>query len=64
MSLEVPALIVKHQEGEHVEPLTQMESFRSSAREILRRIDLLEKRQLNVSVVFTHMTAVQSLCVV
>ncbi|XP_036961980.1 telomere repeats-binding bouquet formation protein 1 isoform X7 [Acanthopagrus latus] len=45
MSLEVPHLMVRQAEGENEEPLTHMEGFRSSARELLRRIDLLEKRQ-------------------
>ncbi|KAM8751144.1 telomere repeats-binding bouquet formation protein 1 isoform 2-T2 [Acanthopagrus schlegelii] len=45
MSLEVPHLMVRQAEGENEEPLTHMEDFRSSARELLRRIDLLEKRQ-------------------
>lgn len=52
MSLGVPGLIARQEEGENVEPLTNMEDFRSSARELLRRIDLLEKRQAKVR--FTH----------
>ncbi|XP_042267353.1 telomere repeats-binding bouquet formation protein 1 isoform X1 [Thunnus maccoyii] len=45
MSLGVPGLIARQGEVENVKPLKNMESFRSSARELLRRIDLLEKRQ-------------------
>ncbi|XP_072241304.1 telomere repeats-binding bouquet formation protein 1 isoform X1 [Leuresthes tenuis] len=44
MCFGVPGLIAKHAENE--EPLTDMEGFKSSARELLRRIGLLEKRQL------------------
>lgn len=56
MSLGVPGLM--HGEGGHVTPLTKMESLKSSAREFLSRIDLLEKRLLEVSHVSTHMTLV------
>ncbi|XP_044050760.1 telomere repeats-binding bouquet formation protein 1 isoform X2 [Siniperca chuatsi] len=45
MSLGVPGLIARQGEGENVEPLTNMEGFRTSARELLHRIGLLEKRQ-------------------
>ncbi|XP_062277474.1 telomere repeats-binding bouquet formation protein 1, partial [Scomber scombrus] len=45
MSLGEPSLISRQREFDNVEPLTNMEGFRSSARELLRRIDLLEKRQ-------------------
>ncbi|XP_071357318.1 telomere repeats-binding bouquet formation protein 1 isoform X2 [Trachinotus anak] len=45
MSLGVPDLIARHGEDENMEALTNMGSFRSSARELLRRIDLLEKKQ-------------------
>ncbi|XP_040895209.1 telomere repeats-binding bouquet formation protein 1 isoform X2 [Toxotes jaculatrix] len=45
MSLAVPGLIARHEKDENTEPLTDMDSFRSSARELLRRIDLLEKKQ-------------------
>ncbi|KAM9352384.1 telomere repeats-binding bouquet formation protein 1 [Symphorus nematophorus] len=45
MSLGVPGLIARQGEGENLEPLAKMADFRSSARELLRRIDLLEKRQ-------------------
>ncbi|GAA6229002.1 telomere repeats-binding bouquet formation protein 1 [Lates japonicus] len=45
MSLGMPGLIAKHGENENAEPLTNMESFRNSARELLRRIDQLEKKQ-------------------
>ncbi|XP_051239392.1 telomere repeats-binding bouquet formation protein 1 [Dicentrarchus labrax] len=45
MSLGVPGLISRQGEDENVEPLKNMEGFKSSARELLRRIDLLEKRQ-------------------
>lgn len=55
MSLGVPGLVARQGEGETVEPLTNMEGFRSSARELLRRLDLLEKRQINVRHTFTHM---------
>lgn len=58
MSLEVPHLIVRQGEGENEEPFTNMEGFRSSARELLRRIDLLEKRQAKVRHTFTHMATV------
>ncbi|XP_026221778.1 telomere repeats-binding bouquet formation protein 1 isoform X2 [Anabas testudineus] len=44
MSLGVPGLM--HGEGGHVTPLTKMESLKTSAREFLSRIDLLEKRLL------------------
>ncbi|KAM6925945.1 telomere repeats-binding bouquet formation protein 1 [Lycodopsis pacificus] len=45
MSLEVPGLTVRQGEGENVDSITNMDGFRGSARELLRRIDLLEKRQ-------------------
>ncbi|KAF1386619.1 hypothetical protein PFLUV_G00096740 [Perca fluviatilis] len=45
MSLGVPELTARQGEGENVTPLTNMGGFRSSAREVLRRIELLEKRQ-------------------
>ncbi|XP_034542561.1 telomere repeats-binding bouquet formation protein 1 isoform X2 [Notolabrus celidotus] len=45
MSLEHPGLILKQGKGENIEPIANMAGFRSSARELLRRIDLLEKRQ-------------------
>ncbi|XP_074534345.1 telomere repeats-binding bouquet formation protein 1 [Halichoeres trimaculatus] len=45
LSLEVPGLSEKQGMGENVEPITSIEGFRSSARELLHRIDLLEKRQ-------------------
>ncbi|XP_068458250.1 telomere repeats-binding bouquet formation protein 1 isoform X3 [Clinocottus analis] len=44
MSLGGPGVIVK-QRKENVDPITNMKVFRSSARELLHRIDLLEKRQ-------------------
>ncbi|KAK5867525.1 hypothetical protein PBY51_012003 [Eleginops maclovinus] len=43
MSLGVPGLIARQGEGEMMDPFINMESFKSSARELLRRIDLLEK---------------------
>ena len=54
MSLGGPGLTARQGEAENVEPLTNMEDFRSSARELLRRIDLLEKRQAKVKYTFTH----------
>ncbi|XP_059191722.1 telomere repeats-binding bouquet formation protein 1 [Centropristis striata] len=45
MSLGVPDLIARQGECENAELLANMEGFRSSARELRRRIDLLEKRQ-------------------
>ncbi|XP_034391039.1 telomere repeats-binding bouquet formation protein 1 [Cyclopterus lumpus] len=45
MSLGEPCVIVRQGEDENVDPITNMEGFRGSARELLRRIDLLEKRQ-------------------
>ncbi|XP_039989769.1 telomere repeats-binding bouquet formation protein 1 [Xiphias gladius] len=45
MSLGIPGLIARHEENEKVEPLINIESFKSSARELLRRIDQLEKKQ-------------------
>lgn len=55
MSLGVSGLIARQGEGDNVEPLINMEGFRSSARELLRRIDLLEKRQAKAGHTFTHM---------
>lgn len=60
MSLGVPGLIARQGEGETVQPLTKMENFRSSAREFLHRLDLLEKGQTEVRHTFTHMAIVQS----
>ncbi|XP_070686639.1 telomere repeats-binding bouquet formation protein 1 [Pempheris klunzingeri] len=48
ISFGVPGLTARHGKGENVERLTNMEGFRSSARELQRRIDLLEKRQAKV----------------
>ncbi|XP_054475755.1 telomere repeats-binding bouquet formation protein 1 [Anoplopoma fimbria] len=45
MSLGVTGLMVKQGEGENVDPVINMEGFKSSARELLRRIDLLERRE-------------------
>ncbi|XP_049430670.1 telomere repeats-binding bouquet formation protein 1 isoform X2 [Epinephelus fuscoguttatus] len=45
MSLGVPGLMARQREGDNMEPLINMEGFRSSARELLRRIDLLERKQ-------------------
>ncbi|XP_032380407.1 telomere repeats-binding bouquet formation protein 1 isoform X1 [Etheostoma spectabile] len=45
MSLGVPEITARQGEGVNVTPATNMGGFRSSARELLRRIDLLEKRQ-------------------
>nr|XP_046250625.1 telomere repeats-binding bouquet formation protein 1 isoform X10 [Scatophagus argus] len=45
MSLRMPGLIARQKEGENFEPLTNMEGFRDSARELLHRNDLPEKRQ-------------------
>ncbi|KAF0041203.1 hypothetical protein F2P81_007101 [Scophthalmus maximus] len=44
MSL-VPGLIARHGEDENTEPLTNMESFRSTAWELLCRINQLERKQ-------------------
>ncbi|XP_037621961.1 telomere repeats-binding bouquet formation protein 1 [Sebastes umbrosus] len=49
MSLGVPGLIVRQGEGKNVEPFINMDGFKSSARELLRRIGLLEKRQTKVA---------------
>lgn len=46
MSLGVSGVVERQGEGGNVEPL--MEGFRSSAKELLRRIDRLEKRQTKV----------------
>lgn len=46
MSLTVPGLISG--EDGNAEPLTNLEAFRSSARELLHRIDLLTKTQAKV----------------
>ncbi|XP_056243513.1 telomere repeats-binding bouquet formation protein 1 isoform X1 [Seriola aureovittata] len=45
MTFGGPDLTARHAEDEITESLTNMESFRSSARELLHRIDLLEKKQ-------------------
>ncbi|KAM8892268.1 telomere repeats-binding bouquet formation protein 1 isoform 2-T2 [Spinachia spinachia] len=45
MSLEVPGLIVSPKKGENLDPIVNMEGFRSTARELLCRIDRLEKKQ-------------------
>ncbi|KAL7402700.1 hypothetical protein ABVT39_018611 [Epinephelus coioides] len=45
MSLGVPGLMARQGEADSMEPLINMEGFRSSARELLRRIDLLERKQ-------------------
>ncbi|XP_033997011.1 telomere repeats-binding bouquet formation protein 1 isoform X1 [Trematomus bernacchii] len=44
MSMGVPGVKVRQGEGENVDPFINMESFKSSARELLHRIDQLEKR--------------------
>ncbi|XP_071767568.2 telomere repeats-binding bouquet formation protein 1 [Centroberyx gerrardi] len=49
MSLGVPGSVVKQGEEGAVEPLTNMEGYWRSARELLHRIDLLEKRQAKVA---------------
>lgn len=54
MSLGVSGLIARQDEGEDVEARTNMEDFRNSAREVLRRLDVLEKRQAKVRRRFTH----------
>lgn len=54
MSLGVSGLIARQDEGEDVEARTNMEGFRNSAREVLRRLDVLEKRQAKVRRRFTH----------
>lgn len=58
MSLGMPGLIAKHRENENAEPFRNMESFRNSARELLLRIDQLEKKQAKVRHAFTHMTTI------
>lgn len=58
MSLGVPGLIVRQGEGKNVEPFINIDGFKSSARELLRRIGLLEKRQTKVRYTFTHMASV------
>ncbi|XP_070764120.1 telomere repeats-binding bouquet formation protein 1 [Enoplosus armatus] len=45
LSLGVSGLMARQGEGENMEHLTSIECFRSSARELLRRIDQLEKSQ-------------------
>ncbi|XP_029379662.1 telomere repeats-binding bouquet formation protein 1-like isoform X2 [Echeneis naucrates] len=45
MSLGVPVLTARHGKDENVESLINMESFKSSAKELLHRIDQLEKKQ-------------------
>ncbi len=52
MSLGVSGLVERQGEGENVEPLT--EGFRSSAKELLYRIDRLEKRQAKVRYIYTN----------
>ncbi|KAK2842173.1 hypothetical protein Q5P01_012373 [Channa striata] len=47
LSLGESGLMTKHGEGENAENLTKMERFRSSARELLHRLNQLEKRQVN-----------------
>ncbi|KAF3854723.1 hypothetical protein F7725_022778, partial [Dissostichus mawsoni] len=44
MSMGVPGVKVRQCERENVDPFINMESFKSSARELLSRIDQLEKR--------------------
>lgn len=56
VSLGEPSLILRQREFDNIEPLTNMEGFRSSARELLHRIDLLEKRQAKVRHTVTQMT--------
>ncbi|XP_041650777.1 telomere repeats-binding bouquet formation protein 1 isoform X2 [Cheilinus undulatus] len=45
VSLEVPGLIMTQDKSKNVKPVTSMEGFRNSAKELLRRIDLMEKSQ-------------------
>ncbi|XP_056272796.1 telomere repeats-binding bouquet formation protein 1 isoform X2 [Pseudoliparis swirei] len=45
MSLGGPGVTVRQGEDDHGDPITNMEGYMGSARELLRRIDLLEKRQ-------------------
>lgn len=54
MPLGVSGLIARQDEGENVEARANMEGFRSSAREVLRRLEVLEKRQAKVRRRFTH----------
>lgn len=41
-------------QAEYEEPPLNIEEFKNSAREIMRRIELLEKTQLKVSCIHTH----------
>ena len=54
ISLGMPSLIARHGEYKNEEPLSNMESFKSSARELLYRIDQLEKKQAKVRHTCTH----------
>ena len=62
MSMGVPGVKVRQGEGENVDPFINMESFKSSARELLCRIDQLEKRPAKVRYAFTHMATVEAAC--
>lgn len=62
MSLGVSGLVAKQGECKNMEALTNMEGFRNSARELLHRIDLLEKRQAKVRHTLTHMATVYLAC--
>lgn len=46
MTLGVPDVMTQQGEGENGDSLGNIEGFRSSARELLHRLDLLEKRQV------------------
>lgn len=54
MSLGAPVPIAATEDVEAVEPLSNMEGYWSSAREILHRIELLEKGQVKVRHAHTH----------
>lgn len=56
MSSEVPGLTVSHEEAEDV----NTEGFRATARELLCRIELLEKKQAMVRHTPTHMAIIGS----
>lgn len=58
MSLGGPGVTVRQGEDDHGDPITNMEGYMGSARELLRRIDLLEKRQAKVRYTLTHMAII------
>lgn len=46
MTLGVPGLMSQQEEGKNGDPLENIKGFRNSARELLHKLDLLEKRQV------------------